>query len=300
MKILIGGASGLVGTSLSSYLESKGHEVYTLVRNTKNLNEHAILWDPENEIITSPEKCENMDAVINLSGDNIASGRWNDEKKTKILSSRIKATATICKMLVSLKHPPKVLVNASAIGFYGDRKDEVLTEESHAGINFLAGVCLEWEAATNVLKDSGIRVVLLRTGAVISNEGGMLPKLLIPFKFGLGGKIGTGNQFLSYVDLSDLDRIILFAIENDKIFGPLNAVSPHPVTNEQFTKTLGTLLNRPTFFNVPAFAARLGFGEMADELVLASQKVLPKKLLEAGFVFNYPTIETTLSHNISS
>jgi hypothetical protein len=296
MKILIAGASGFVGKSLCQFLETKDHEVFKLVRDQKDVSENAILWNPENESISSAEKCENMDAAINLSGENIATGRWNDEKKTKILNSRVKSTTTLCKILSSLKHPPKVLINASAIGFYGDRGDEILTEDSHAGINFLSGVCLQWEAATRLLSQTSIRVVCLRTGAVLSQDGGALSKILIAFKIGLGGKLGSGKQYFSFIDLTDLTRIILFAIENEKLAGAINAVTPHPVTNEEFTKTLGGILHRPTFFNVPAFAARLGFGQMADELVLASERVIPKKLMDAGFKFDYPTIEDTLNH----
>lgn len=283
MRILISGSSGLVGTTLCQYLESHGHEIFKLPR-----DKTPILQD----------FYENMDAVINLSGENIASGRWTEEKKKKILNSRVQSTTALCQILMRLKHPPKVLVNASAIGYYGDKADEHLTEESSAGTNFLAQVCKEWESATQILSQTSIRVVLLRTGAVLTSKGGALAKMLMPFKLGLGGVIGTGKQYFSFIDLDDLIRIILFAIENESIKGPINAVTPYPVTNRDFTATLGNILHRPTFFSVPAFAARLVFGQMAEEVLLASQKVYPKRLQEFGFNFNYPTIKDTLNHSL--
>lgn len=281
MRILISGSSGLVGTALCQYLESLGHEIFKLARDKTKIRDDFY---------------ENMDAVINLSGENIASGRWTEEKKKKILDSRVQNTTALCNTLKSLKNPPKVLINASAIGYYGDRGDEELTEGSLPGTNFLAQVCKDWESATKVLSQTAIRVVLLRTGAVLTQTSGALGKMLIPFKLGLGGVIGTGKQYFSFIDLDDLTRIILFAIENESIKGPINAVTPYPVTNLEFTVTLGKILHRPTFFSVPAFVARFAFGQMADEVLLASQKVYPKCLQDAGFKFSYPTIKDTLNH----
>jgi len=291
MKILISGSSGLVGTALISYLEVQGHEIFRLVRKKDEQSDHAIFFDPSNLA-----QFENMDAVVNLSGENIASGRWTEEKKKKILESRVSTTRTLCDILKLLKSPPKVLINASAIGFYGDRADEQLTEDSTPGSNFLSAVCKNWENATETLKTTGIRVVLLRFGAVLSANGGALAKMLIPFKLCLGGVIGSGNQYFSFIALDDLTRVILFAIEKDELRGPVNAVTPNPVTNRVYTKVLGGVLNRPTFFAVPKIVARLAFGQMADELLLASQKVYPNRLINAGFHFDYPTIQETLEH----
>lgn len=291
MKILISGSSGLVGTALISYLEVQGHEIFRLVRKKDEQSDHAIFFDPSNLA-----QFENMDAVVNLSGENIASGRWTEEKKKKILESRVSTTRTLCDTLKLLKSPPKVLINASAIGFYGDRAGEELTEDSTPGSNFLSAVCKNWENATEPLKTTGIRVVLLRFGAVLSANGGALAKMLIPFKLCLGGVIGSGNQYFSFIALDDLTRVILFAIEKDELRGPVNAVTPNPVINRVYTKVLGGVLNRPTFFAVPKIVARLAFGQMADELLLASQKVYPKHLINAGFHFDYPTIQETLEH----
>lgn len=302
MRILIAGSSGLVGKALVHTLREKGHEVFTLVRDKSKTSDHAIFWDPENESWESNFSLplfEKMDAVINLAGENIA-GRWTDEKKNKILTSRIKATKTLCHILSSLKYPPEVLINASAIGFYGDRGEETLTEESSSGTNFLASVCKSWEsAATDLLHKTKIRIVLLRTGAVLSAKGGALATMLTPFKLGLGGNIGSGNQYFSFIDIDDLVNSILFIIENEKIKGPINAVSPYPIKNKDLTRALGDALHRPTILNVPKFIPTLIFGEMAEELLYSSQRVYPKKLLEAGFHFNYPTISDVLSHELA-
>lgn len=281
MRILISGSSGLVGTALCEYLESQGHEIFKLPRDKSQIRDDFY---------------ENKDAVINLSGENIASGRWTEEKKKKILDSRVQNTSALCNILKSLKNPPKVLINASAIGYYGDRADQELNEASQAGTNFLAEVCKEWESATKILNQTVIRVVLLRTGAVLTQTGGALAKMLTPFKLCLGGVLGTGKQYFSFIDLDDLTRVILFAINNENIKGPINAVTPFPVTNKEFTTALGNILHRPTFFSVPAFVARIAFGQMADEVLLASQRVYPKCLQDAGFKFTYPTLQDTLHH----
>lgn len=297
MRILISGSSGFVGTELIKYLELHGHEVFRLVRNKNKLSDHAIFFDPASSALPSNlEPFEKMDAVINLSGENIADGRWSEEKKKRILDSRVSTTKALCNILKVVKNPPKVLVNASAIGFYGDRGDEELTEDSLPGTNFLSQVCKAWESETESLKATGIRVVLLRFGAVLSPEGGALAKMLLPFKLCLGGNLGSGDQYFSFIALDDLTRVILFAVETDSLNGPVNAVTPHPIQNKAYTKALGNVLKRPTIFPVPAFAARLAFGQMADELLLASQKVYPKKLLAAAFKFDYPTIQDTLKH----
>lgn len=301
MRILISGSSGLVGTALCQALKNKGHQVIRLVRDKSKVSDDAIFWDPENEGWDSSyslPKFENMDAVVNLSGENIA-GRWTDDKKNKIKSSRVKSTKTLSHILSSLKNPPEVLINGSAIGFYGDRGEELLTEESAPGDNFLSNVCQDWErAAVENLIKTKIRVVLLRTGMVLSTKGGGLATMLTPFKFGLGGVLGNGHQYMSFISLDDLVNIIIFLIENKQIIGPVNAVTPHPITNQEFTKTLGKVLHRPTILAVPKFLPSLIFGQMADDLLFASQKVYPKKLANAGYHFNYPTIESALKHEL--
>jgi len=301
MRILISGSSGLVGTALCQALKNKGHQVIRLVRDKSKVSDDAIFWDPENEGWDSSyslPKFENMDAVVNLSGENIA-GRWTDDKKNKIKSSRVKSTKILSHILSSLKNPPEVLINGSAIGFYGDRGEELLTEESAPGDNFLSNVCQDWErAAVENLIKTKIRVVLLRTGMVLSTKGGGLATMLTPFKFGLGGVLGNGHQYMSFISLDDLVNIIIFLIENKQIIGPVNAVTPYPITNQEFTKTLGKVLHRPTILAVPKFLPSLIFGQMADDLLFASQKVYPKKLANAGYHFNYPTIESALKHEL--
>lgn len=273
MQILITGASGFIGSALVSFLETKGHQVGRLTRK-----------EP-------PPNLENFDAVVHLAGENIF-GRWTKTKKDKILNSRVKGTKLLCETLAKLKQPPNVLISASAIGYYGNRGDEILNEESAPGSDFLAQVCREWEGATKTAKDKGIRVVNLRFGIVLGKEGGALKQMLLPFKLGLGGKMGNGHQWMSWIALDDLLNVILFAIEKENLQGPVNAVSPNAVTNAEFTKALGRALNRPTIFPLPAFAAKLVFGEMAEALLLSSARVLPNKLIDTGFQFRYPEIDS--------
>lgn len=288
MKVLVTGSSGFIGSAICQMLEKKGDEVFTLVRDKAGVTDHAFFWDPSNH--TFDVRIDQFDAILNLSGENIASVRWTNEKKKKILKSRLDATHTLYQLIRSLKQPPRVLVNASAIGFYGNRGDELLTEESAPGNSFLADVCKQWEQAAKEMESFGCRVVILRFGAVLSTTGGALSKMLTPFKLGLGGKLGSGTQYFSFIGLQDLCRAILFVLDNEQCKGPMNAVTPYPVTNEELTKELGKKLHRPTFCHLPAFVLRLIFGEMADEILLASQKVHPKKLLGSGFQFNYPYI----------
>jgi hypothetical protein len=234
--------------------------------------------------------------VVHLAGENIASGRWTAEKKAKIRDSRVDGTRLLSDSLAGLKQLPKVLVCASAIGYYGDRGDEVLTEESTLGSGFLAGVCAEWEAAAKPAVQKGIRVVHLRFGMVASEAGGALAKLLPPFKMGLGGVLGTGRQYVSWIALDDLLGVIAHALTTEALQGPVNAVTPNPVTNKELTQTLGRILGRFTLFSMPAAAAHLAFGEMADEVLLASQRVQPTKLLATGYRFRYPDLEDAFRH----
>lgn len=295
LKILIAGASGFVGHYLAPFLQHSGHRVKKLVRTPSEASPDSIIWNPEEDVI-NPRELEGFDAVINLCGESIASGRWTREKKKKILDSRVQATITLSNCLAQLELPPKVLLNASAIGYYGNRSDEILTEDSHPGRGFLAEVCKEWEGSTFAAKEKGIRVVCMRLAMVLSAKGGGLHKMLFPFKSGLGGVIGSGRQYMSWIAIDDLLNVIYHLITQDSISGAVNVGSPNPVTNYTFTKTLGNVLNRPTILPLPAWLANFVFGEMAGELLLSSERVNPKKLEETGFVFAYPTLEPALQH----
>jgi uncharacterized protein len=295
-KIVIAGASGLVGSALIPSLKSEGAEVTRLVRSTPKAGE--IEWHPNGDQI-EPAKLEGFDAVINFAGENIAAGRWTDDQKRKIRDSRVNGTHLLSEAIAKVKKRPAVFLCASATGIYGDRGDETLDEESESGGGFLAGVCREWEQATEPSVQAGVRTVNLRFGPILAREGGMLAKLLTPFKMGMGGKVGSGKQYISWVAIDDAVNAIKLALQNDSIRGPLNIVSPHPVTNEEFTKTLGHVLSRPTALAMPAFAVRLAFGEMADEMLLTSQRVMPKKLSDAGYEFEYPELEGALRKHLA-
>jgi uncharacterized protein len=293
MKVAITGASGLVGSALIPVLKSMGAQITRMVRAKPKAGE--LEWHPNQDEV-SAGLLEGFTTFINLAGENIAGGRWTDDQKRKIHDSRIHGTHLLSEAIARLSQKPLVFICASATGIYGDRDDETLDEQSDSGGGFLAGVCREWEKATEPASKAGVRVVHLRFGPILAREGGMLAKLLTPFKMGMGGKVGSGRQYISWIAIEDAIQAIKLAIEDVSIHGALNIVSPNPVTNEEFTKTLGHVLNRPTALAMPAFAARLAFGEMADEMLLASQKVLPKKLIKAGFVFKYPELEPTLKH----
>src|SRR6185503_18854165 len=291
MKTAIAGSSGLIGSALIPSMEEDGAEVSRLVRDSPKAGE--IEWHPNQDAI-EPDKLEGFAAIINLAGENVAEGRWTDEKKRKIHDSRVHGTHLISEAIARLKAKPQVFLCASATGIYGDRPDETLDEHSESGGGFLAGVCREWEKATEPASQAGVRVVNLRLGPVLAPHGGMMEKMLTPFKMGLGGKIGSGKQYISWVSIDDVVAAMKLALRDESIRGPLNVVSPNPVTNEQFTKALGDVLSRPTVMAMPAFAARLAFGEMADEMLLTSQKVLPKRLQDAGFKFECPSLENAL------
>ncbi len=295
MKVLVTGASGLVGSALVPFLTMGGHRVTRLVRSQPRPGVAEMQWDPAAGIqdLTS---LEGMDAVVHLAGENIASGRWTVARKARIRDSRVTGTRTLCEALARLSQPPKVLVSASAIGYYGDRGAEALWENSAFGTGFLPEVCRVWEEATQPAVQTGIRVVLLRIGIVLSPTGGALAKMLLPFKLGLGGIIGSGKQYMSWIALDDVVGAVNHALVTDTLRGPVNAVAPFPVTNGEFTRTLGRVLGRPTVFPVPAFAARLAFGEMADELLLASTRVEPKRLLATQYTFRCPELDGALRH----
>ena len=251
-------------------------------------------WDPARGSIDAG-KLEGVEGVVHLAGEAI-SERWTAEKKARIRDSRVKGTRLLCDTLAQLPTPPKVLVCASAIGYYGDRGAEVLTEESASGVGFLAEVCRAWEGATEPARQKGIRVVNLRFGVVLSTAGGALAKMLPPFRMGMGGILGSGKQYISWITLDDAIGAIRHALLTEPLQGPANAVAPQPVTNEEFTKTLGKVLGRPTLVPLPAFAARLMFGEMANELLLASARVQPAKLRATEYTFRYPDLEAGLRH----
>ena len=294
-KILIAGASGFIGSHTTAFLEDLGHTVFTLARNDKKLSENEVFWDPAHNIL-KPEEIDGMDCILNFCGDNIASGRWSREKKARIIASRIQSTELICRVAAKLKKRPRLIVNASATGIYGNRGEEILDEESNPGTGFLAEVCRKWEDATQSAKDRGLRVVNLRTGVVLSPHGGMLKKILPAFTHCLGGKLGKGSQYMSFVCMEDLLSIINHLIVGDTLSGPVNAVSPFPVTNSEFTEVLSTVVERPALLNMPESLLRFIFGEMADEVMLAGRRVMPKRLLEDGFRFRFQKIEETLEY----
>jgi uncharacterized protein len=299
MKILVTGSSGLIGSALLLLLAGQGHQVVRLVRRPKAPAEDVAVWDPDAGKL-EVSALEQTDAVVHLAGENIGSARWTEERKKRMSESRVRGTRLLSETLARLAVPPRVLVSASAVGFYGSRGDDVLTEESPPGSGFLAELCKEWEAATDPARQKGIRVVNLRTGMVFSGKGGALTAMLRAFKAGAGGKLGDGQQFISWIAIDDLTRVISHAIAEKSLTSPVNAVSPNPVRNVEFTETLGKVLGRPTFLSMPAPLVRLIFGEMADALLLASLRAQPKRLLDTGFTFQFPGLEAALRHFINT
>jgi uncharacterized protein (TIGR01777 family) len=295
MIIAITGSTGLVGTALIKALEADGHSVRRVVRRPSGGGAQEIRWDPAAGTIDAAG-FHDVDAVVHLAGESVAARRWSAAVKKEIRDSRIRGTTLLCETLAGLAKKPSVLVSASAIGYYGDRGDKRLDESSPPGSGFLAGVCQEWEAATKPARDADIRVVNLRIGVVLDRKGGALKSMLTPFKLAVGGVIGSGRQYFSWITLDDLVRVIQFTLSTAALNGPVNATAPQPVTNREFTKTLGRVLGRPTIFPMPAFAARLAFGEMADEMFLAGARVEPAALSAAGFQFTNPQLEPALRH----
>jgi uncharacterized protein (TIGR01777 family) len=292
VRILISGSSGLIGRALTERLRSAGDSVLTLVRRKPEEAAGEIGWDPDAGVVDS-SRLDNLDAVVHLAGRPISS-RWTEETKTKIRDSRVRGTKLLAEVVARLPKKPKVFISASAIGFYGPRGDEPLDESSTPGSGFLADVCQEWEAAAAPARDAGIRTVHLRTGLVLSRAGGMLAQVLLPFKMGAGGVVGTGRQWLSWISLADATAAIQHAIATAELSGPVNLTAPQPVPNLEFARTLGKLLGRPTLFPLPAFAVKMLFGEMGDELLLAGQRVLPNKLLVSGFQFTHSDLVSAL------
>lgn len=294
MRILVTGSHGMIGSALVARARGDRHEVVRLVRPGRAAAAGGIPWDIARGQV-DPARLEGFDAVVHLAGENIA-GRWTAAKKASIRDSRIRGTSLLSDSIRGLARPPRVLVCASAVGFYGSRGDELLDESAAAGRGFLAEVCRDWEAAAAPARAMGIRVVHLRFGIVLSPAGGALAKMLLPFRMGLGGRVGSGLQYMSWISLDDAVGILLAAVESDRLTGPVNAVAPEPVTNREFTRVLGKVLNRPTLFPMPAFAVRLLFGEMGESLLLGSVRVRPGRLEAAGHPFQYPELAPALRH----
>lgn len=327
MRILISGASGLVGSALIEYLGLDAlppraeraigvpgggraldevqraapssllpgpHEIVRLVRVPKRSDGTEITWDPSASRL-DPGALAGFDAVVHLAGESIAQGRWTERKKARIRESRVQGTRLLCEALARSDRPPNVLISASAVGYYGDRGAEELDEASGPGTGFLAEVCRAWEAATEPAAAAGVRVVLARFGVILAPHGGALARLLRLFRFGLGGRLGSGRQYFSWITLGDVVRAICFAVQNDSLRGPVNFVAPNPVTNRELTAAVGRALRRPTLLPVPAWALRLALGEMADQLLLCSTRALPRRLLEKSFVFQTPELQSALA-----
>lgn len=294
MKVAISGASGLVGSALVPALAAGGHEVVRLVRRAPE-TKAEVRWDPEAGAIDAAA-LEGLDAVVNLSGENIAASRWTEARKALLRSSRLGPTALLARALASLARKPKVFVSASAMGAYGNRGDAWVSEKDAAADDFLGRLSVEWEQAAAPAAAAGIRVVHPRIGIVLSPRGGALGKMLLPFKAGLGGVLGNGTQYMSWIAIDDVVGVFQHLLERDDLAGPVNAVAPEPVTNAVFTKTLGRVLGRPTVAPAPAFALRLAFGEMADAALLSSTRVKPERLLASGYRFRFPELEGALRH----
>ncbi|PTX99008.1 TIGR01777 family oxidoreductase [Opitutus sp. ER46] len=292
MKIVIAGASGLVGRALGAQLRADGDDVLRLERGGVAARD-AIAWQPPQRLL-DPAALEGVDAVVNLAGENIGAGRWTAERRQRIRSSRIHATATLVEAMAAMHRPPRVLVNASAVGAYGDCGDEIVTESSPFGRGLLAEVCAEWESEAQRAAKFGTRVVCLRLGVVLAKEGGALARLRPLFRSGLGGRLGSGRQWMSWVHLDDVVGVTQCALRDERFGGVLNVVAPAPVTNVDFTRALARTVHRPAVLPAPAWALRLALGEMADEALLASTRAVPTRLLELGFAFAFPELGPAL------
>ena len=295
LKVAIAGSTGLVGSRVVEALRRDGARIVRLVRDVTGVE--GTPWDPAGGSMRGSD-LEGLDALINLSGRSIAGGRWSSRVKREIWSSRVDGTALLARTIARLERPPQVWINASAIGYYGSRGEEWLDETSAAGEGFLARLCVRWEAETTPASQVGVRVVLLRLGLVLASDGGALARMLPIFRAGLGGRLGSGRQYVSWIGIEDLVDAVRFALEQTSLEGPVNAVGPRPVTNAEFTRELATVLHRPAFLPAPAFALRLGLGEMAEELLLAGQRVRPGRLTDAGFAFRDPWLGSALSREL--
>ena len=294
MNILINGASGLIGRALQKSLAEKGHQLVLAGRNEPRSREQ-IQWTVENGF-AEPDRLEGLDAFVHLAGENISALRWTEEKKRAIRDSRVLGTRSVVEAMGKLEKPPEVFIAGSATGYYGDRGDEIMTESDEPGDTFLSDVCAAWEAESMRAEELGVRTVRLRTGVVLSKDGGALAEMLTPFKLGVGGVVGSGRQWMSWVSLADVVGAIEFALENEDLTGPVNVVAPNPVTNKEFTSTLGEVVHRPTILPLPQFAVKLAFGEMGDALLLDSTRVAPERLTEAGYKFEFENLKRALEN----
>ncbi len=295
LHILMSGASGVVGSSLIPFFTTGGHRVTRLVRRTDLRNENERFWDPQKGILEIQD-ADDFDVVIHLSGENIGEGWWTHRKKKRIIESRNRTTSLIARSIARLKRPPRAFLCASAIGYYGDRGNELMTEENECGADFISNVCDEWEQAASPALEKDIRTVFLRIGVVLSPVGGALQRLLPTFKIGLGAKVGSGKQYMSWISMDDLIGTIYHAINDDSLSGPVNLVAPNPVTNLEITRTLANVISRPALFTIPAWFIKLVFGEMGKEVLLSSTRVSPEKILAAGYCFRHPHLEGALRH----
>lgn len=295
MRILVSGSRGLIGSTLTAYLLAKGHQVFRLVRKKDSGQENAVYWNPEIGE-ANKEDFEGFDAVVHLAGENVFSFRWSTAKKDALFLSRCRDTWLLSQIMTRLNRPPKIVISASAIGIYGDRGNETLTESSPPGKGFLADLCTKWEEATASIEARGSRIVHTRFGMVLSPKGGALKKMLGLFRWGLGGRIGSGDQFVSWIAIDDVVGAIYHCLITHELSGPVNVVAPHPVTNAQFTHILAKWLHRPAFFHIPRWVLRLVLGEIADEVILPSAKVVPQRLIETGYPFKFPELEPCLRH----
>jgi uncharacterized protein (TIGR01777 family) len=294
MKVAVTGSTGLIGSALVPFLTSGGHEVRRLVRRPPR-GEDEVGWDPTRDEL-DPASLDGVDAIVHLSGENLAGGRWTAARKERLRRSRIDSTRTLARAVASLDRPPRVLVSASAIGFYGDRGEEWVTESSPPADDFLGRLVVDWEAAAEPAVEAGVRVAHPRTGVVLSPAGGALGKLLLPFRLGLGGVVGSGSQYMSWVSIDDVVGALHHALVDERMSGPFNLVAPEPVTNRDFTRILGRVLRRPTLVPVPAAALKAALGEMAEATLLASTRVRPEVLLQTGYAFRFPGLEEALRH----
>lgn len=293
MKVLISGATGLVGKALARRLQGDGHTVERLVRPGGASSPGDIFWNPMAATVDALAM-EGFDAVMHLSGASIAEARWTPARKAVLRSSRIDSTRVLVDTLSGLKRKPRVFLCASATGYYGNRGDEVLTESSEGGTDFLALLARDWEAEARRAELAGIRTVRLRFGVILSSDGGALPRMLAPFKYGVGGRLGSGNQWMSWIALEDVVEIMLSAIASGEFSGPVNVVAPNPVRNSEFTRIAAATLHRPAIFSAPAFALRIALGEMADPLLLASQRAIPERLTAMGHRFHFASLDASL------
>jgi uncharacterized protein len=298
MRVIVGGASGLIGSSLTSHLRGQGHEVLRFVRGRPARDASEVAWDPDAARIDAAA-LEGLDAAVNVAGATIARWPFTGAHRRRVLQSRTRSAALLARALAATPQGPRVLVSASAVGYYGDRGDEVLDERSGPGAGFLADVCRAWESANDPASQAGIRVVTTRFGIVLSGAGGALSAMRRPFQLGLGGKVGSGEQYVSWIGIEDVVRAIQLLIEREDLSGPVNVTSPDPVTNEEFTRALGRVLRRPTWFPLPAPVAKLLLGGLAEEVLLTGQRVLPGRLTGAGFVFRHPRLEPALRAALS-